>query len=113
MRQAPAIDKLLSVLEVFRKIDRDMPLQQVVLFLAAVRNEGMTLTEICRKFDLAQSTASRNLAILAGLDKRYPNLKALVRLYENPMHRSSKVIEATPEGRVVLNSILRTLGESA
>jgi DNA-binding MarR family transcriptional regulator len=104
-----SIDKLLRALEVFRRIDKNMPLQQVVLFLGLMREEGSTLTDVCKHFDLAQSTASRNLATLAGLDRRYPDMKPLVRLFENPRNRASKVIEPTQNGRDVLRSIIKVL----
>jgi DNA-binding MarR family transcriptional regulator len=111
---AASIGTLLNVLDAFREIDKDMPLQQVVLFLSAAKEDGMSLQEICQKYDLAQSTASRNLALLAGIDPKRPDRnQPLVRAFENPMNRRTKIIEPTPEGRQLLNKVLRLLRKAA
>jgi DNA-binding MarR family transcriptional regulator len=122
--EAKAVNKLLEVLGLFRKINPIMSTQQIAIFLefvlASARqeeaarsgSEGDTtaLAEVCKRLDLAQSTASRILGIWAGLDPKYPVSPPMLRVYENPLNRRSKLIELTHDGRVLLNSILKIFG---
>lgn len=113
---AAAVTKLLRTLEHFRKIDPEMPLQQIMLLLGAAEAEARpgahdaaSVQDLCTKLDLAQSTASRNLAVLSGKDMRFQERTALLSAYENPMNRRQKLVALTPEGIKLMRQIISTM----
>ena len=55
---------LMHVLEEFRKLDPDLPIQYALSFLTLAQNEGMSMRELAERLGIAQSSASRNVAAL-------------------------------------------------
>lgn len=96
------VNKYLKIFDVFRMLDVEMPIGQIVFFLNVAKMEGASLREISEASDAKMSTASRYLASLSKMDRfRRPGLD-LVTSYENPMNRRMKIIELTPKGLAVL-----------
>ena len=56
---------LMHVLEEFRKLDPDLPIQYALSFLTLAENEGMSMRELAERLGIAQSSASRNVAALS------------------------------------------------
>lgn len=54
-----------TVLGVFRKINGEMPVQQMLAFCWIALHEGGTQREMCDDLAMANSTASRNIAALS------------------------------------------------
>lgn len=105
MSAAPSIvtiNKYLKIFDVFRMLDVEMPIGQVVFFLNVAKMEGASLREIAEASDAKMTTASRYLSNLSKVDRfRKPGMD-LVKSYENPMNRRMKIIELTPKGIAVL-----------
>lgn len=78
----------------------EIPLQQLMLFLAIAGDEGVTLGELCNKLDMAQSTGSR---LIIGMTTRTVKKGRggydLVRTHEDPNDTRRKLIWLTPRGR--------------
>lgn len=93
------------VLEAFRSLDPDLPIQYALSFLTIAQNEGISIGELAERLGIAQSSASRNVAALsrwhsfgkAGLD--------LVQSQEDPRERRRKIVTLTENGRAFLESL--------
>lgn len=104
--------KLLKIVEEFRSINPDMPIKQVAIFLGVLAGDGeATLSSLSSHLDVAQSTASKNLAQLAGVDRLHPLPNALIEMHENPAERRSKIISLTQPGWTLTNKLLKHVGE--
>ena len=96
------IASLMRVLEEFRKLDPDLPIQYALSFLTLAENEGISMRELAERLGIAQSSASRNVAALSkwhsfgkpGLD--------LVQAEEDPRERRRKIISLTPKGHALI-----------
>lgn len=64
-----AFVKGLVLLEEFRKVDPDMPLQMAATFLVVANNEGVTMKELGDKLGISQSSCSRNVAALSKVHR--------------------------------------------
>ena len=93
------------VLEAFRTLDPDLPIQYALSFMTIAQNEGISIGELAERLGIAQSSASRNVAALsrwhsfgkAGLD--------LVSAQEDPRERRRKVVALTDKGRAFLDGL--------
>ncbi|EWY40564.1 MarR family transcriptional regulator [Skermanella stibiiresistens SB22] len=99
------ITSLTRVLEEFRKLDPDLPIQYALSFLTLAENEGISMRELAERLGIAQSSASRNVAALSkwhsfgkpGLD--------LVQAEEDPRERRRKIISLTPKGHALIATL--------
>lgn len=93
---------VVQVLEAFRKLDPDLPIQYALSFMTIAQSEGISIGELAERLGIAQSSASRNVAALsrwhsfgkAGLD--------LVQAQEDPRERRRKIVTLTDSGRAFL-----------
>ncbi|WP_431861745.1 MarR family winged helix-turn-helix transcriptional regulator [Azospirillum sp.] len=98
------------VLEAFRTLDPDLPIQYALSFMTIAQNEGISIGELAERLGIAQSSASRNVAALsrwhsfgkAGLD--------LVSAQEDPRERRRKVVALTDKGRAFLDELRGIVG---
>jgi len=96
---------VVHVLEAFRKLDPDLPIQYALSFMTIAQNEGISIGELAERLGIAQSSASRNVAALsrwhsfgkAGLD--------LVQAQEDPRERRRKIVTLTEKGRAFLDEL--------
>ncbi|WP_188259836.1 MarR family winged helix-turn-helix transcriptional regulator [Azospirillum tabaci] len=99
------VTTVVHVLEAFRKLDPDLPIQYALSFMTIAQNEGMSIGELAERLGIAQSSASRNVAALsrwhsfgkAGLD--------LVQAQEDPRERRRKIVTLTDTGRAFLEEL--------
>ena len=107
--EANAIHSLINVLERFRSLNPDMPIQQMLMFFDVATHEGTSLKDVCARMDIAQSTGSRNIIGLTKEGKSRDDRGGLnlVRTFDDPEDYRRKIIELTPDGRVLLMSILK------
>ena len=96
---------VVQVLEAFRKLDPDLPIQYALSFMTIAQTEGISIGELAERLGIAQSSASRNVAALsrwhsfgkAGLD--------LVQAQEDPRERRRKIVTLTDKGREFLDAL--------
>lgn len=106
-----AVLTVARVLEAFRTLDPDLPIQYALSFITIAQNEGMSIGELAERLGIAQSSASRNVAALsrwhsfgkAGFD--------LVQAQEDPRERRRKVVTLTDKGRGFIDSLRSIVGE--
>lgn len=96
---------VVHVLEAFRTLDPDLPIQYALSFMTIAQSEGISIGELAERLGIAQSSASRNVAALskwhsfgkAGLD--------LVQAQEDPRERRRKIVTLTDKGRAFLEDL--------
>ncbi|MGZ3375861.1 MAG: hypothetical protein ACXU8S_04625 [Phenylobacterium sp.] len=105
-------NSVLQALHVLKALDARISVNEVIAFLYAAENEGLTVQEMADVSGLTQSTASRSLRALGPPDSEWSQAPALglVEPYLNPRDGRSHVIQLSPLGRDVcarLDRIIR------
>jgi DNA-binding MarR family transcriptional regulator len=98
-----------GILSIFRKVDGDMAVQQMIVFYWVVMNEGGSQREMCVDLDMPNSTASRNIAALSLVHRLGKEGLGLVTWTDDLMDRRVKRLVLTPKGRTFARSLLQTL----
>ena len=94
----------LSVLQRFQSLNSEFPLQYAVCLLEIALNEGLSLTDLATKTNMALSTVSRIVGALST--QRQQGIPyQLVEARVNPNNRRQKEIYLTSQGR----SFVKTL----
>lgn len=101
------IEAALKCIAELRKYDSEMPLPQVycLFLLAQAGEDGMSLTELSRKADIAMATASRYIGNLGKINRFKEEGFNLVEAYEDPMERRKKIIRLSAKGRALINRV--------
>jgi len=97
--------RVFQIIEEFRKIYPDMQMQTAGIFVTIALNEGITMKDLGQKCGLAQSTTSRNVALLSDKLRHDKDGYGLVVAEEDPVERRRKVIKMTTGGRRVAASL--------
>jgi len=100
-----ALDRLIEVLETFRALDPDMPIQYALSFLTLARHEGLSMRELADRLGIAQSSASRNVAALSEWQSFRRPGHDLVRAEEDPRERRRKIVRLTAKGRALADRL--------
>lgn len=101
------IEVALKVLETFKNLDAEMPLQQArCLLLIAKAKDGCSLTELANKAGIGLATASRYVAALGKINRKKEQGLQLIEAFEDPMERRKKIIRLTPKGKAALKRLL-------
>ena len=103
---------LLQALHAFKALDPRVSVNEVIAFLYAAENEGLTVQDMADVAGMTQSTASRSLRALGSPDSPWSQAPALglLEAYLNPSDARSHVIHLTPAGRALrerLDEIIR------
>lgn len=99
------ITVLMRVLEEFRKLDPDLPIQYALSFLTLAANEGLSLGELATRLGIAQSSASRNVAALSAWHSFGKPGLDLVEAREDPRERRRKLVTLTPKGHALVETL--------
>ena len=107
-----ARNALLQALHQFKALDPRVSVNEVIAFLYAAENEGLTVQDLAQVSGLTQSTASRSLRALGPWSSTWsqPPALGLVEAYLNPDDARSHVIQLTDHGRDIrdrLDAIIR------
>lgn len=104
-----AYAKGLKMLEEFRKIEPDMPLQMAATFLTVANEEGITMKTLGERLGISQSSCSRNIAALSKFHRLNKPGHDLVCATEDPVERRRKIVKLTPKGKRVAEALLEIL----
>ncbi len=105
-----ALRKALTILEDFRALDAEMPIQTAVTFMIVALNEGLALKDVADRLGMASSTASRNVAALSKHHRLGKQGHDLIENREDPMERRRKIHTLTPKGVAFRLKLNETMG---
>ncbi len=100
-----ALPTLIRVLEEFRTLDPDLPIQYALSFLTLAQNEGLSMGELAQRLAIAQSSASRNIAALSDWHSFGKPGLGLVEAREDPRERRRKLVSLTAKGHAFLHRL--------
>lgn len=96
-----AITRAILLIEEFRKVDKELPMQSALILLHVAKKPGISSKELAQLAGLAKSSISRNIAALsAEFGKGY------ITSYDDPLDRRNRVSKLTPEGERLVRSVL-------
>lgn len=98
------LTKLTEVLEDFRNIYPEMPVQTMLVLLLIAQKDGIGVLRIGEALGIAQSSASRNVDVLGRGSVGKEGL-GLVEAGENPVNRREKLVKLTRRGEKLIESL--------
>ncbi len=99
------IHRALQVIEEFRKIDPEMPIQQAAAFVFIVLHEGCTMKAVADALGMSQGSSSRNVAALSDWHRLKRPGAGLVKSEADPYEMRRKAITLTPKGTRVVTAL--------
>jgi len=92
---------LLQALHAFKALDPRISVNEVIAYLYAAENEGLSVQEVADLAGMTQSTASRSLRALGPRESPWsqPPAVGLIEAFLNPHDGRSHVIHLSPAGR--------------
>lgn len=94
----------LELLKEFQSIDNEFPIQYAVCLLEIARDEGLTLTALAERTDMALSTISRIIGALSD-NRQKGEAFYLVDAQVSSTSRRSKALHLTRRGRSLIQRI--------
>ncbi len=106
---------LLQALHAFKALDSRISVNELIAFLYAAENEGLTVQDLAHVARLTQSTASRSLRALGpqGSEWSQPPALGLLEAFLNPDDGRSHVIHLSPAGRDLRDQLDEIIRQSA
>lgn len=99
MHPAVGLAAGLELIEEFRKLNPEMPMQTAAMLLIIAQSPGITTRELMKRLNVAQATASRNAAVLGQVNRHgIPGLDLIVST-PDPQERRRNVYHLTPKGQ--------------
>jgi DNA-binding MarR family transcriptional regulator len=95
----------IRLLEAFRRLDPDLPIQYALSFLTIAENEGLSMRDLSERLGIAQSSASRNVAALSEWHSFGKPGHDLVEAREDPRERRRKIITLTRKGEALIREL--------
>jgi DNA-binding MarR family transcriptional regulator len=94
---------VLQAIALFKAMDARVSVNEVIAFLYAAENEGLTVQDMADLAGMTQSTASRSLRALGPPESPWSQAPALglLEAYLNPDDGRSHVIHLTAAGRTL------------
>jgi DNA-binding MarR family transcriptional regulator len=102
--------RLLSFIEEFGKLDAEMQIQQIAVFLHVMGKPEITMRELEQATGLSSSSVSRNVSALSKVHRKGQPGHDLVVTFEDAMDRRIKRVRPTPKGTKVYNTLISILG---
>ena len=99
---------LIKIIEEMRKFDDQMESQAIAVFFIVCLNEGadgVSMQDIAKRLDLAQSSVSRNVFKLSVVNRHRERGVGLLESYEDPMERRRKLVKVTAKGKRVWDTL--------
>ena len=99
------LNDLFRALEEFRKLDPTMPSQTAAIFLYVAVHPGCTMKDVAEALGTSESSVSRNVSALSDWHRlKRPGLGLVTKDYD-PYELRRRIINLTPKGQRVLNSL--------
>lgn len=106
------LERLLSAIDVFADLDKDMPLQMLRMFLLVCLHEGEGATALAKRAEVADTVASRHLTDMGPLNRYKEEGYKIVDVSVNPLNRRERPATLTIRGRSFAQKLARVVGGS-
>lgn len=113
-RKRKLLRRALRVMEEFKKLDPEMPLQQMMTLIEvalADSDEGISVTDLAARVGNSQSSASRHVAILGDFGRGKTPALQVVKASVNPMDRRVQIVKLSHKGQMVINHLTEVLNK--
>ena len=100
---------LIEIMEELREINPDMSILAAVTLLRAAVEPGITVSKLTQEVDCAQSTTSRNVALLSKWAAYQREGANLLEAEEDPRDRRQRLVNLTPKWTKLVERIIKTL----
>lgn len=104
-----ALNKLMAIIEEFRKVNSEMTLQQAMSLLWIAKEQGDTISSLCNKVGVSLAGASRHVEVLGMPSTKQPDAAGLIQADYDDLDRRKKVLVLTSDGYRVLNSLIKLI----
>jgi len=101
-------ETLLDLFAVLRGVDKEFPVQYAMCLVEIARDEGMSLTELSQRTNLALSTVSRIVGALSAF-RQSGQPYELVEVKVSTKERRRKELYLTPKGASVVDDLLTVM----
>jgi len=105
------IQRLVDVMEEFRKLHPVFTAHQIQTLLLVALNEGLSLNELAELGGTKQSTISRQLIDLSEADREQDKGMGLIERTANPTNYRQNQYLLTPKGKALVIRLLNALWE--
>lgn len=100
------IDRVVRILEEFRKHYPEMPIQTGITLLTAAVNPGITVLELGKKAGIAKSAISRHMETLGPHNPAKDIGLGLLSLDYDLMDRRKKLVNLSPTGMKLIDAVI-------
>ena len=105
------LKRVQKIIEEFRKLDGEMPMQMASTFLAIACSERITMKDVSEKVGISQSSISRNVGALGHRHRYGKEGFKLVRTEEDEIDIRRKIAYLTPKGSKFVAGLLKIIEE--
>lgn len=99
------IVRVAKILAEIRKLDAEMPVHTVAVFVHIAQHPGCTTAHICEAVGIAQSTCNRNTLALGKINRHRQPGYDLITGVDDPADWRRKIYHLTPKGESVIASL--------
>lgn len=106
---------ILELYDLFKPLDKNMPVQRMGMLLAIALEKRITMGELAKKLKISQSTVWRNVAILSdkgwtsNTNVKPTNGLGLISIRTDPDFPRRKIISLTSKGKRLAEEISQVL----
>ena len=109
-----AVGKALQIMGLFRELNQDMPIGEVVSFLTIAAaetqsGEGLTVTELGQRGEFSLASASRYMRSLSSKNRQGGAGHEVVTDARDPLDDRRKVLRISPKGYGIIANIRKIL----
>ncbi|MAQ71343.1 MAG: MarR family transcriptional regulator [Alphaproteobacteria bacterium] len=106
------LDTFVNVIDIFRNIDSEFPIQYMLCLAEIARTEGVSLTELAERTQMSLSTVSRVVGALSNYRSNNQPYK-LVSMQVSKTERRRKELSLTAKGHSLINKLNKVLYNSS
>ena len=99
---------LIKIIEEMRKFETQLESQAIAVFFTVCLTDsadGVSMQDIAKRLDLAQSSVSRNVFKLSSVNRHRAIGIGLLESFEDPMERRRKLVKTTAKGKRVWSTL--------
>lgn len=101
-----SLHRLALILDEFRKVYPEMPMQMAASLLTVAANPGLTVTDVAKAAGNTLSSTSRHMEVLGPYNETKKMGLGIIEYSYDAADRRRKVVVLTPAGERIFNSLV-------